>query len=217
MPNYADPNHWWGRPGMSRSGLAPTDPENLLPEYMGQAFGQAAQDNAAQDRATGFLQDEFRSAFSTPAISDGDVRRQFAGMASNVGRQSLQAQRNARQMFGDQGITGGGLRTGTGTDLELARYGQLTQGRNQLLQAQFQQNAAQRYRRQEASLGVGASMAAPKSMLGIDALGDALGWRQTQADSKSAERAAMAAADAQREAGWLGLAGTLGGAALGLA
>jgi predicted transcriptional regulator len=193
-----------------------TQIDQLISQYMSNANEQGQQDDRRRAGANQWMRGEFDRAFSAPAVSDEQVNGMFANMASDAGRDSLQAQRNARSMFGGAGITGGGLRQGVGTNIEMQRYGQLTQARNQTKQYQWGQNAAQNLRRQEASMGIGAAMSQPSSMLGMDALSDVLGLRLTQQGIEAGLEGARMGADATRDAADTGFWGDIAGGLLGL-
>lgn len=188
----------------------------LAAEYMREANRISGLEEGDRSAANNFVRAEFERGYGGPGITDRDVNRMFAGSAATAGRQSLMAQREARQAFGDQGITGGGVQQQAGTDIALRRYGQLTDSKAGWKQFQMQENAAQKYRRQQASLGIGQAMMAPHAAAGLDAIGDLLGVSVEMGGVRAAREQAAQTSRDTRFGAMLGLGGQVAGGLLGL-
>jgi len=163
--------------------------------------------------------DFHRAAYDATAgdpVRDSDINRMYSGMASTAGRQALQAQRNVKQGFANSGVIGGNLQTAALTGTELERYGKLSDGRAGLKQFQWQENAAHKWRRMGAATGVTQTMLSPRSAVGLDAIGDLLGFQaQKEADQAANERARQTSRD-NRQSGLIGAGASVVGSLIGL-
>lgn len=178
--------------------------------YLQEANRLAGIDNERR----GFLRSEF-DRNTQDVATDRDVNRMYAGLSNQASRDSLVAQKNARQFLGESGITGGGYSGHLGSVLELQRLGQLTQARAGTRQWQMEQNAAARTRRMQAAFGV-AEGSAP-SMINLDAMSDVLGLNVTMQGIKAQSDAARQASRDARRGGALGTIGNIFQGVLGLA
>lgn len=149
-----------------------------------------------------------------PSMTADDINTMFASEADRITQGHLQNMDFLRQGAGVSGVRGA-AQADMGLQAELARLGQLTNAKRDLFIAKVESDARDSLRNLGAELNLANFSAQSPSLLLLDQLNSLAGVRLTQQGLELGAESANKAATASRQAGLMGLAGSLGGAAIG--
>lgn len=212
---------------------APTGPDPMtragLSQYIEQGLGQygaKAKSLEAEEESRGASMEKYlrgaSAAADKPTITEDDIRRRFAARADEAGTGFADKMAGLRDYMGASGVTQGGFVSGVASNAELARLGQLTQARGDLMAFKATSDALDRQKAFDRAQVVAGAINRPVSMLGVDFENQQLQTRLAQLGIQSNLEGTQAMAKAQKKASkdsksgsLIGSAMQLGGAAIG--
>ena len=173
-----------------------------------------AQEDANKAEGTKIVRDSLTEA-NQPTMTEDMVRKALTLDTDRIARQTNESMRMLRSQLGAAGEIGGGRGAGIAANIALNKSGQITDARGGLFLATAKQAALDRARNFQNNLTLAQQVQSPVSTINLDWIQNALGLTLAQQGNEAQRSAVKDAAKASENAGWMGLAGSLGGALIG--
>ncbi len=188
--------------------------EKILGAGGSYAQGLAQTEDSGHAEMTKTIEDALAKS-SGPAWTEQDTASAYGQNADEAAAPYLRNVGNLNDILGSAGHTGGGMGAALAANYDLARVGQiLSANRSTQLEA-VKLNANKKMADFQNTLALASAQGQSPSAIGMDWLTNVLGLRLEQNASNRADENAKRLASAQKNAGWMSLAGSLGGAAIG--
>lgn len=190
---------------------------------MQNALGQAGSEadrlaNLEETRGQN-MENTLRSAMgaaNVPTLTQNDINLKFGRGVDTSGNAFMQTIGNLRSMLGENGLTGGsGFAGGLAAAAESQRLGSLLSTRRDLMLEKAQTDLSDRLAQYGRMGDIAKAQSRPVASERSDFLNMLSGVRLSQMQGQGTLNAAKDAANAAKGAGWMDLAGKLGGAAIG--
>lgn len=210
----AFPGGWADSARASKSSYL-MDQENKLTQ---QGQSEANRLNAEEESRGKKMEDIVRSALpeaNAPTMTDLDVRRAMTDKTDEAARRTNASMSLLRSQLGGAGEIGGGRAAGVASNIALAKSGQVTDARRGLFLEVSKSKALDRARNFQNDLTLANAVNRPVSQINMDWIGQMLGINMAKQGSEAQRSAAKDAANAAKTAGYMSLAGNLGGALIG--
>lgn len=200
-------------PGYDKeSGLARDQFNRALQGFTQEGFRVAEGEDAARERALGFLTEQFGQTTQS-TLTDQDINRMYTQEADAAANDQNESLRMLRSTLGGAGVTGGGTAAGIAARMRSARLGQLTGAKANLRSFKARFDADRQMQQWQQALGLGSLMAQGPSDTGLGVLGELVNVRGTQLGTELGYEGAQEMAKATKEAGkWSAVSGVAGGA-----
>lgn len=156
------------------------------------------------------------TAANKPTLTQDLINLKFGRSADTAGSAFMQSVGNLRSMLGASGLSGGsGYAGGIAANLEAQRLGSMIGARRDLMLEKANTDAADRLKQYDRMTQLAQVQARPVAAEGSDFLNNLIGLRGGMYTGQLSYNAAKQASKAGETAGWMGLAGQLGGALIG--
>jgi len=193
----------------------PTGPNNAMRQLMTEGFRLRDEGEQRRTQTLGYLNAEQERA-SAPTLTDEDARTFMSRESDRITGESHQEQRDLGTFLGATGNFGGGMPTALAASLELKRMGQIVGARRDIKLEKARTDALDRAARFQRALPIGALMNEDPNTSGYDALLNTSDWRTQIHLGNLGVQAADRGAKASKDAGKMGMLGSIASGVLGL-